>query len=350
MLPRKLVGCILLLAMSVAACGREQPPNSASPDEHSDDRGAGTGRADLIEYVFHDDYESRRLLLTVEGAARIDFRLRAGQRQRASTVLVPTDGKEVERLVGAVNALIESGAAKPVTTWLDAFIGSESPSPVPVREPVSQSQGVVIRCRKGGRDRVVRMGRFEEDYNFVWEGVRKEIEAVGLLELARAVDAYQDAQLRGKDGDRGGAVDQYDRALKVFMTWAWSRCDRYGPTVLFEPRVALSVQVPGSDNRRFEIDVSPEKGMEKIMEFSEFGEDWTQKTAMEFLSRAWQKCVSGMVLSRSGKVIIVAFPEPVFPQGWTWGLPVTTIRSKLVEHLKRQDRWAADGDHAVIGE
>jgi hypothetical protein len=352
MLAGRLVTCVVLLGTSVVGCSRDQRPNGASPDQRSDEGRTNTDGPDLLEYVLYGDYEDRRLLLTAKGAARIDFRRGAGEHRRVSTVLAPTEGKEVERVVGVVDALIESDSARSVTVWFDALMESMGASRVAPSEPAQElgdslkgapaSGDTMIRCRKAGHERVVWTNRFAEDQNFVWEGVRKEIEAVGLLELATAVDAYEDAQVRTKEGDREAAVEQYDKAVKAFMAWASSRCGRYGPGMIFEPNVTLSVQVPGRKDQWFEIHVSPERSMETIMKFSELGQGWVQETALELLPRAWQKCICGMALSRSGEAIVVAFPEPVVPQGWTWGLVVTTIPSELVEYLKAENTWAGE--------
>jgi len=312
----------LLLATAVVACTCGQGAGAGNCDHRSGDRRADAADVDLVEYVFREESQGRRILLTTEGAARVDFRRGVGQHRRVRAVLLPTDPKEVERLVRAVSALIDSGAATPVT----------------VRELQSGTEGTFIRCRKAGRERVVRI--YSEFLNFVWEGVRKEIDTVASLELASAVDAYEDAGSRAKGGDRDGAIQQYDNAIKAFMAWAELRCDRYGPWAIFEPTVTLSVPIPTNPGATIEITGSPERC-----------KDWpwmTPELAIDFLPHAWKECTEGMTLSRSGTAVIVSFAESKPADGWTWGLPLRTIPADVAERLKAE-KGAARKDECREG-
>ena len=321
------VACAILLTTSIVGCYHEQAPNrtpaglpaeipekAGNVDQCSHDRRSATGSPDSIEYVIHEQHEARRILLT-EGAARLDFQQRDGKRRRVRTVLVPTNIKEVERLVGTVDAVIASASATPVTAW----------------EPTSEYGNTIIRCRKDGCERMVRIDRCTEEHNFVWEGVRKEIETVALVQLARAVNAWEDGELRIKANDCDGGIEQYCSALKSFMVWAQSRCRRYGG-VLFEPTITLSLLGPTGQDQRIEIAGAPDK----LMKLPEM----TPERAVIFLPRAWQECIHGMVVHHSGTVIVVAFPQAVLPDGWTWGLPVKEIPPHLAERLAAEKEWA----------
>ena len=334
--------CVIVLAMSLAVCGGNEGDGIVSPDEVDNTQVAVAVCPDVLEYVFRSQYADHRLLLTTEGAARIDFHWRDVNEDCVSTVMIPTDGKEVERLVGAVDALIGSDSFRPVFTWLDARVEATGPGPATTPQDASMSGDTVIRCRYKGRERVVRTYRYGEEDNYICEGVRKEIEMVGLLKLAEAANAHEEAESLLAQGDRDGAVTQYDRAMTAFMTWARSRCGgRYGG-VIFEPELWIK---PPSGVPYWRG--GPERTLQKLLEFPDMLPESARESALEYLPRAWRRCTSGMVLSRSGEVIVIAFPEPVFPgdlpeEAWTWGLPVTTAPPELIDRLKAEDAWVGE--------
>ncbi len=278
-----------------------------SENQCSRNRGTTTRLPDAVECVVRNSEESRRLLLSAEGAARIEFYGATGKRRQARIFLLPTDAKEVDRLVRAVYSLIGSRSATPATVW----------------EPPPEWRNTIVRCRKAGLVRAVRIGIGTEKHNFVWEGVRKEIETVALLGLAKAIDSREQAESLMRQGNQPAAIKRYGESLNEFMAWADVRCERYGMAI-FEPKVAITLKDELPPHQEIEIRLS----QERIVGYPGV----TDAVAAKYLPAAWRESTDGMELKRWQGVVIVRFKES---NGWAFGLPVKTIPYRLMRRLVR---------------
>src|SRR5208282_6006968 len=161
---------LLSRAMPSIGCSSQESESQSQPNSSAD--------ADEVEYAVAHGNENIRVLLTVQGAARIDFRTRAESAERIRTVIFPTNAKEVDRLVRAVDGLIGASALSPFSLQWEGDDGSGD---------------TVLGSRRSGRTRSVRTS-FAQGYNAVLDGVREEIEVLSLLQLAKAVHAWDEGE------------------------------------------------------------------------------------------------------------------------------------------------------------
>jgi hypothetical protein len=280
------------------------------------------GDTSTVEYILSKESESVKILLTTEGAARIDLQSEIGNNRRACTVLVPTNAKEVAKLARAISALIDVGIENPPITVLDVT-------------PMPGFGNTIIHCQIAGREKKIQIDTSIEEYDLIWQGVRKQIEAVALLKIVTAVDAYDQGEILDKKGDVEGAIDQYDKAMKAFMDWTHERIRRYEPYVIYEPEIALGFKYSINEHVKLIVNAIPDKN--KNME--EPG--MTKEISKEFFRFAWKKCTSIMTVSHRDGVVVVGFIDEGGLGGWNWGLTVKTIPSNVIEQLIKF-KWSTD--------
>jgi hypothetical protein len=265
-----------------------------------------SAEADEVECAFAEEGEDIRILLTVQGAARIDFGTAEGGAGRICTVLIPTNAKEVDRLVRSVDGLLAASAITPLTQ--------------PKRAP--RSIRVLLGSRRAGRTCYVCTSVTFR--NHVLDGLMEEIEVVALLELAKAAHAYDEAERWTRHGDYIRAVGKYQQAIAAFHSWASSRLHRYNPATIFEPEAGvLKFKYVDSTNTTHVVGGDPNK----VMGFPGI----TPKQAGEYLRNVWKDWTNGIAVSHDSGLSIVRVPEN---DASFWGLKTGAVSSVAGASLK----------------
>jgi hypothetical protein len=148
--------------------------------------------------------------------------------------------------------------------------------------------------------------------NLVWKGVIDEINAVGLVELAEAIDEHERGDEHLKRGEAEAAIREYEDAVKTAEKWVRFRLDRcFKGLVIYEPEVGKGFRYPfkGNDGRVAEVEV---KGVPKdVMKLPGITREWAIKV-LDFL---WQRYMndSGVTISRAHSVFTARFSENAWP-------------------------------------
>jgi hypothetical protein len=196
--------CVTVLALALLGCRQSRSTQSVL------DPGS-----DWVEYVKASPDYGVRVLLDSRGAARVDFLhvSRYAVMDRVHTILLPASAKEIDRVIEATAALA----------------GSSLPDPMyPQDKGGNSSSKIAIRCQKNGQIRTIRITPDQEFANFVWTGLRDEIEFAGLVDVAKAVDAQHTGEDLLSRGDREHARGSFADALRAIVHWETVRSHRYG--------------------------------------------------------------------------------------------------------------------------
>ena len=96
-----------------------------------------------------------------------------------------------------------------------------------------RGRNAVFGSRRAGRTWTVRSST-GPGFNGVVDGLRKELEYVALVDLARAVDDYRQGEALMRRREYNHAIQEYQQAIETFYNWGQRRGRRDSPGV-FEP-------------------------------------------------------------------------------------------------------------------
>jgi hypothetical protein len=150
--------------------------------------------------------------------------------------------------------------------------------------------------------------------DLVWQGVVDEIQAVGLLDLAHAIDwtIVGDASLAERD--IGAAISDYREAISLFKVWSLFRHDRYRGGGIWEPEISMEFRYPRADipGRYIVINGAPSEAKELP--------GMTPEWEIRALKYEWQEYTKRIGVQKSGSTAIVNFEIGVGAKTWTWGV------------------------------
>ena len=248
--------------------------------------------ADSVDFTRTTNDREVRVILSSAGAARIDIKSASDCGSSLHTILVPLrDPTKVVRTAKTIAALIDASVDVRKAQW----------------SGFSSEDQLVIRCHlaRDNKMRTIRMHQDDLIVDPVWKGVVEEIEIVGLVQLAAAIDEAERGKSHLAKGEREQALAAYQCAVTTLDEWQQAEVLRFGgPTATYEPEVSIKFEYP----RREQDDWVVVSGVPRnVMELPGITLDW----AVKLLQHGWDKYYKNLhiTVSESDGVFIVAWKE-----------------------------------------
>ena len=259
----------------------------------------------VLELTLHNISDTETIVLNSRGVSRVDIQDKVGGLRRS--YVLPTNPAEVERVTQDVAVMLESRAERDPIVW-PYYVGPKK---------------ITIRCRGRKRGETAKLESPMLIHDLAVKGLVQEIETVGMLELARALDWRYTAETCLKEGDTSTAIRVYQEAISVFREWADVRCGRYGAGI-FKPEVGMEFRYQGSDGNWITV-----RGgwCQKVMELSGITPEW----AIKALQHGWGVYARGVQVERAEGATIVAFTPEAGSIKWTWGVSRPVVPPELVQ-------------------
>jgi hypothetical protein len=284
----------ILLMAACAACSYREPDgrrNLESPGPRP-----GLAR-NFVKYEYSGRNSTTRAILFSEGAVRLDF-IEGGETQ---TVLVCSNRPEIMRLLGAIDAMIQSPAAyqwwnKPDAAWLPTIHYKYADRNAAVRIPTEQLGNRV---------------------DALWAGVEREIMVVSMLELGESIVLHYQGDVHLKNYERALAIPAYDESLAKFNSWGIARVHRYFDKMIWEPEVGVYYDYSLGDGSYLHAPVVPHN-YQKLP-------GMTEQIAVNYLQHGWTGYTEGVNITRSGNVCRVGFTHGKE----NWGIDANAISDDM---------------------
>jgi hypothetical protein len=254
-----------------------------------------------------------RVVILEQGAGRVELGTgwSDGATGTSRVLLLPVSAKEAGRLIASVGALAGTSSICDPANEFEAEFAMQS--------------NLVLQCRQRGRERRIVTGSHKISSFRVVGGLVEEVEAVGNVGLARAIDAFQRAGDLATQGDEDAAIRVYGHAVQWFITWCHARIDRYGlgeyePFLVEVPIPNRAIEITGD---AFDLTRPMLSGLEP--KYNQF--------AIAALRSTWEELTRDYVsFSVSGETTTVSIRTD-FITGGRSRAP-TTIPSCLLAHLR----------------
>lgn len=247
---------------------------------------------DDVDFIRSANGREVRVVLSSAGAARIDFKRAADHALSSRTILVPLDDpRKVVQIAKTIATLIDASVDVTEARW----------------SGFGPDEVLVIHCRLApdNKVRTIRMRQRDLTVNPVWRGVVEEIEMVGSVRLAAAIDEFQCGESHLAKGEHERAVAAYQCAVTTLEEWEKANLLRFGgPTATYEPEVWIKFKYPHRERGDWVVVSGVPRN---VMELPGITLDW----AVKLLRHGWNKHsdIARLNVSQSEHVFIVAWKE-----------------------------------------
>jgi hypothetical protein len=261
-----------------------------------------------VEYV-RSGQKPLHVFLLPAGASRVDIYGDVKMNSGCHSILFPASSTELRRLFATLRARIDEQSTPVVYSGLRA---------VPFDE-------VSIHCHSPAGNHTIELSGVDQATDYVAHGVRHELEAVGYVGLALAIDAY-DIASSARDEDE--SILGIDRAIRMLVKWQQEYVTRYG--IIYEPMPNEVIFPPyrglalfGSGYELWKSSINP-RGT---------------RLMIQALQLSWKHLTGWISVQRVGSVDVVSFTRP-FGKRFDYGIPGTNDAISLTamkELIKMKD-------------